>query len=109
MSGIKHDQGKVQAELLSPIAMLEIAKVMSFGAGKYNEENWRQGIAWKRVLGAAMRHLFAYLGGQDKDPETGLSHMAHLGCCAMFILEYEVTHKELDNRHKVYEVQKEKD
>lgn len=107
MSGIKHDQGKVQAELLSPTAMLEIAKVMSFGAGKYGPHNWRGGIAWSRVLGASLRHIFAYLSGEDKDPETGLSHLAHAGCCIMFLLEYETTHKELDDRYK-NEVQEDK-
>jgi hypothetical protein len=73
---------------------------MTFGAKKYGDQNWRGGLAWTRVLGAAMRHLLAFLGGEDKDPETGISHLAHLGACAMMMLEYEVTHKELDNRYK---------
>jgi hypothetical protein len=43
---------------------------------------------------------FAYIGGEDKDPETGLSHIAHAACCLFFILEFEETHKEFDNRFK---------
>jgi hypothetical protein len=98
--GIKYDQGKAPIELLSSVALVEIARVMDFGKQKYSAHNWRNGIAWSRVLGAALRHLLAYLGGEDKDPETGLSHLAHAGCCIMFLLEYEVTHKELDDRYR---------
>jgi len=99
-TGIKHDSEKIQVELLSPTALLEVAKVMTFGAKKYGANNWRNGLAWTRILGAALRHLLAFMGGQDKDPETGLSHVAHLACCAMFLLEYEKTHKTLDDRYK---------
>ena len=99
-AGIKHDQDKVRVELLSPIAMNEIAKVLTFGAKKYADNNWRKGIKWSRVLGASLRHLLAYMGGENKDPESGLSHLSHLGCCVMFLLEYEVTHTELDDRYK---------
>ena len=99
--GVKHDQGKVQVELLSPVAMNKIGDVLTFGAKKYASHNWRKGMAWSRLLGAAMRHIFAYLGGQDKDPESGLSHLAHAGCCIMFLLEFEETHRHLDDRYKI--------
>jgi len=97
---IKNDSGKVRMELLSPIALTEIAKVLTFGSIKYEAHNWRKGFAWSRLLGAALRHLFAFIGGEDKDPETGLSHLSHLGACVMFLLEHEVTHKHLDDRYK---------
>lgn len=98
--GVKHDQEKPDMSLLSSSAILKVAEVMTFGKKKYGSHNWRNGIAWSRVLAAALRHLFAFLSGEDKDPETGLSHMAHLGCCVMFLLEYEDTHKNLDDRYK---------
>jgi hypothetical protein len=97
---IKHDTQKVRLDLLSPIAITEIGKVLTFGAEKYADHNWRNGFKWSRLLGAALRHLMAFMGGQDKDPETNLSHLAHAGCCIMFLLEHEVTHKELDDRYK---------
>jgi len=100
-SGTKHDQHKIRMELLSPIALEKIAQVLTFGAQKYADHNWRKGIKWSRVLGAALRHLFAWARGEDKDPETGLSHLAHAGCCIMFLLEYELTHKNLDDRFVV--------
>lgn len=99
-TGKKNDSEKIRMELLSTTALLEIAKVATFGAKKYAPDNWRGGLAWRRVLGAAFRHLSAFNDGEDKDPETGLSHLAHLGCCVMFLLEYEKTHKDLDDRYK---------
>lgn len=98
--GLKYDDKKPPMDLLSPKAMTEIAKVMGFGAVKYNKNNWKAGIEWSRIIGAALRHIEAFNDGQDKDPETGLSHIAHASCCLMFLLEYEQTHPELDDRYK---------
>lgn len=106
VEAIKNDSEKVRLELLSPIALTEIAKVLTFGAKKYADHNWRKGFKWSRLLGAALRHLLAFIGGQDKDPETGLSHLAHLGACIMFLLEHEVTHTSLDDRYKSDETPK---
>lgn len=86
---VKADGNKVRLELLPVGPMLAIAEVLTFGAKKYAEHNWRKGFKWTRLIGAAMRHLFAYARGEDKDPETGLSHLAHLGCCVVFLLEHE--------------------
>jgi hypothetical protein len=99
-TGVKHDQEKPDMSLLSSIALVEVAKVMTFGKTKYSAHNWRGGFKWSRVLSAAMRHLVAYIGGEDKDPETGLSHLAHCACCVLFLLEFEKTKPELDDRYK---------
>ncbi len=99
-TGIKHDQGKPDMSLLSNTALLKVAEVMSFGKNKYAAHNWRGGFAWSRLLAAAARHLYAFIGGEDKDPESGLSHLAHCACCLMFLLEFEDTKKELDDRYK---------
>lgn len=97
---LKNDTGKPRLELLSPIALTEIAKVMNFGSIKYADHNWRNGFQWSRLLGAALRHILAFIGGEDKDPESGQSHLAHAGCCIMFLLEHEATHRDKDDRYK---------
>ncbi len=99
-TGVKHDDGKPDMSLLSGIALLKIAQVMSFGKKKYSAHNWRGGFVWSRPLAASLRHIFAYLGGEDKDSETGVSHLAHACCCLFFVLEFEETHKNLDDRYK---------
>ncbi len=98
--GTKLDKDKVQLELLSPIALTEIGKVLTFGAKKYASWNWAKGIKYTRVLGAIMRHLLAYMGGEDKDPESGLSHIAHLMTNCMFLLHFEKIRPDLDDREK---------
>lgn len=86
--------------LLSSIAVYKIAEVMTYGKKKYTAHNWRGGIAYSRLIAAAFRHLFAYLGGENTDPESGLSHLAHAVCCLMMLLEQEVTRPEMDDRYK---------
>ena len=85
-------------ELISPIALFALARVLRFGAKKYADRNWEKGFAWSRAVGAIMRHTAAYLGGETLDPETGESHMAHVMCEAMFLVEFEQTHPEKDDR-----------
>ncbi len=84
--GIKFDQDKIRMDLLCPYAMEELSKVLTFGSRKYAPWNWAKGITTSRLVAAALRHTFAYMRGEDKDPETGLHHMAHAMCCAMFII-----------------------
>ena len=71
-------------------ALEEINKVLEFGATKYSANNWQEGTGFKysRVLNSLLRHVFAFMRGEDKDPESGLSHMAHAGCNVLFILYY---------------------
>ncbi|NBT07022.1 MAG: hypothetical protein EBS54_10085, partial [Betaproteobacteria bacterium] len=86
-NALKFDSDKLPVNLLSSEALLQTAAVMKFGADKYSEHNWRSGFAWSRPLAAAMRHIMAFNDGEDKDPESGLSHLAHAACCIMFLLE----------------------
>ena len=97
---VKFDENKLPLHLLSTEALMQTAAVLKFGADKYAAHNWRGGFAWSRPLAAAMRHILAYNAGEDKDPESGLSHLAHAACCIMFLLEFEKTHPELDDRYK---------
>jgi len=99
--GTKFDFGKPPLDLISVEAQIQEAMVLDFGRKKYDAHNWRKGMSWSRVIGAALRHISAFNRGEDKDPETGLSHLAHARCCISFLLEYEVTHREFDDRYKV--------
>jgi len=97
--GVKHDADKPRMDLLDAYAIEQLSHVLTFGAKKYDAHNWRKGIAKGRLIAAALRHLFAYLRGEDKDPETGLSHAAHAMCCCMFLIGLE--HRaDLDDRWK---------
>ena len=99
-TALKFDTDKLPLNLLSTEAMNQTAAVLKFGAIKYAEHNWRKGFQWSRPLAAAMRHITAFNDGEDTDPESGLSHLAHAACCIMFLLEFQKTHPELDDRYK---------
>ncbi len=94
----KHDGGKPRTDLLDTYALLEVAKVLEFGARKYAPWNWAKGIEFSRLQGATLRHLLAFQGGEDIDPESGLPHLAHAMCCLMFLLSMTQRHPELDDR-----------
>lgn len=98
--GRKDDSDKPRMELLSNIAARGTAEVLTRGAKKYGDHNWRRGIAWSRLLGACMRHLMAFTDGEDLDGETGLPHLDHLACEVQFLQEEFRTRKDLDDRWK---------
>lgn len=100
VEGIKADTGKAPMDLLSPAALLEVAKVLEFGKNKYAAWNWSKGLAYTRILSAILRHIFSYMMGEDKDPESGLSHIAHAMCNCMFLLHFEKFRPDLDDREK---------
>lgn len=87
--GTKFDGGKVRMDLLPPELLTATATVLTFGAEKYEARNWEKGMSWGRVFGALMRHMWAWWSGQDKDEETGYSHLWHAACCLSFLIAYE--------------------
>lgn len=99
--GTKNDQGKTRLELLPTAPLSMIAEVLDFGTKKYAAHNWRKGFDQSRLIGAALRHIMAYNEGEDLDPESGLSHMAHAGCCVLFLLEQIARNTGKDDRFKV--------
>src|SRR5579863_5356378 len=62
--GVKYDAGKVRMDLLDSYALSQLAAVLTMGANKYGDHNWRGGIRYSRVFGAALRHLFAWQAGE---------------------------------------------
>lgn len=98
--GIKHDAGKPRMDLLDSEAMEGLASVLTFGANKYSPDNWRGGMPYRRLVAACFRHLFAFLKGEDNDPESGLPHVDHAACCLMFLSWMIRNRKDLDDRYK---------
>lgn len=87
--GRKFDTDKLPWHLLPADAIEEIVKVLQFGATKYGDRNWEAGMSWHRPFAALMRHMWAWWRREEADPETGLSHLAHAGCCLLFLLAYD--------------------
>lgn len=92
MDGRKFDQNKPRWGLLPLKPMREIVKVLTFGADKYEEDNWKRvPHAKSRYYDAMLRHITDWKDGEILDPESGYHHLAHAGCCLLFILYFEIT------------------
>lgn len=88
-SAIKYDQDKPKVHLLEPTFLLGLAEVMTYGAIKYGEDNWKGGLDVTRMYSAAMRHLLAYRSGEQLD-ESGYSHVLHAAANLMMLHYYSV-------------------
>ena len=101
---VKLDDGKADWSLLPVDSVEEILKVLEFGKNKYAAHNWCKGngFLWTRPLNACLRHLFAWARGEDKDPESGISHLAHAGCNILFLLHFTLNKQRYnqDDRYK---------
>lgn len=107
-TGSKNDSGKPRMELIPAEFTIEVAKALTFGANKYADDNFRKGISYKRLLGAAKRHIEQELAGIETDNESGLSHLAHAGA-SLAMYSFMKTHRpDLDDRYKYTEEQKKK-
>jgi len=73
--GIKHDTGKARYDLFPWDLMEGVVAVYTHGAAEYDDNNWRKGFAWGRIIGAVFRHLVAWINGTDLDLKTGLHNL----------------------------------
>ena len=88
--GRKDDQDKNRLDLIEPQFIEGVGEVLTFGADKYEPNNWQNvDDAENRYYAAAMRHLLAWRKGEIKDPESGLSHLKHVATNIMFLLHFE--------------------
>ena len=83
-----YDGGKLRYDLLPADALEELVRVYTTGAEKYAERNWEKGMAWCRAFGSLMRHAWAWMRGEDLDPETGIHHMAHAAFRCLQLVSY---------------------
>lgn len=86
VEGTKHDAGKPDLSLLPRCFLDEVARAMQYGQGKYGRYNYLGGFKVHRLIASAARHLFAYAGGEDLDPESGVSHLGHLGANVLMMI-----------------------
>lgn len=79
-------------------ALRERAKVYAMGAQKYERGNYRKGYPMSLSFSALMRHIVAWQSGEDLDPESGLSHLAHAGWHIDTLMMLLWDHPEFDDR-----------
>lgn len=101
--GTKHDKSKAPMSLIPQSALYEVAEVFGFGAKKYGPHNWRGGLEWSRLSDALLRHVNAWIDGEELDPESGKSHLAHAACNLLMLLESQQKQLGEDDRYKSHE------
>lgn len=105
---LRYNTGKSQWSLVDFESLKDMVEVLEFGANKYEAHNWKKGHYTTKLCESLMRHLFAFLGGEDVDPESGCSHIGHIQCNAMFLAHSMKHHSHLDDRYKENNNQKNK-
>ena len=94
-AGRKNDQGKNRLDLIEPEFIEGIGEVLTFGATKYEPNNWQNvEDAEDRYYAAALRHLMAWRRGEVVDEESGLSHLKHAATNLMFLLHFEASQED---------------
>ena len=86
-----------------PVSLnIAVAEVLKEGAKKYAPNNWRKGMSWQAVLGCALRHLMKWASPwhSDFDDETNLNHLWHVATNIAFLIEYEKSCPDKDDRYK---------
>ena len=96
----RNNAGKTEWCLMPFEAVEQITRILSFGARKYAPDNWKLGNPWTDTYNSLCRHLFKWREGEDRDPETGELHMAHIGCNVVFLLMYQLKGWGSDDRKK---------
>lgn len=81
---LRYNQGKRKWSLVDFKSLEPMVEVLEFGANKYSPDNWKKGLDNKEMLESLARHLFALMNGEVNDPESGLPHIGHIQCNAMF-------------------------
>ena len=89
--GVKNDAEKAPWDLLPWRALSAVVGVLEHGRRKYSAWNW-VGVprARERYFAALQRHMTAWWGGETLDPDSHLRHLAHAGCCVLFLLALEL-------------------
>ena len=87
--GLRYNTQKRQWSLVDFAALTQMVQVLEFGARKYDVDNWRKGLSYRQCMESCLRHLIAFLEGEDIDPESGLNHLGHAMCNIMFLMSFE--------------------
>lgn len=79
---------KPSTRAIPSTAIFHLGAAMADGERKYGRFNWREKTVTVSVYTEAMlRHLFAYIDGENHAPDSGCTHLGHLMACAAILLD----------------------
>lgn len=95
---------KLKHQLVPAAAMNAIARGLEEGAKKYGPYNWRdQPVELMTYVGATLRHLFAWIEGEEIDPDSkaGKHHLDGAIADLAIIIDAIKADTFIDNRPRV--------
>jgi hypothetical protein len=93
-TGLRFNTGKIRWSLVHYKSIEPMVRVLEFGAAKYDDHNWQKGLKPVEILECMQRHLAALMDGETHDKESGLPHIGHILCNAMFHSYFTTVHPE---------------
>lgn len=96
--GQRNNEGKLKWSLVPQSALAPMVRVLEFGAIKYAPNNWKKGLSITEICESLKRHLDSFMEGEENCPESGLSHIGHIQCNALFLSWMKEHKPELDDR-----------
>ena len=81
----RFNEGKPRYSFIDLQSLEPMARVLEFGAQKYSRDNWKKGMPINDIFDSMLRHISAIQNGEMIDPESGLPHIGHIQCNALFL------------------------
>jgi hypothetical protein len=91
---------RARFDLIPANPLWQLAVLYGKGAEKYEIRNWERGYEWSKSFAAMQRHSWQFWNGEDIDEEMGVPHLVCVAWHAFALLEFCLTHPELDDRPK---------
>ncbi len=82
---LRYNQDKVQWSLVDYKSIEPMVRVLEYGCFKYSKDNWKKGMPASQIIESMLRHTYKLLEGELVDPESGIEHVGHIQCNAMFL------------------------
>lgn len=94
----RFDEGKVRHDLVPAWAIEKLAEVYTYGAQKYDDNNWWKGMKWSKVMGPLERHYNKWKRGRIQDDESNCYHLAMVAWNAIALMCYQKNKLGTDDR-----------
>lgn len=90
---------KVPVHLVPPASVIYQAAAMADGARKYGPYNWRKNKVMASIyVDACLRHLYAWLDGEEVAADSGVPHIGHALSCLGILADAKETGNLADDR-----------
>lgn len=100
MQGRKGDSGKLRFDLVAAWFEKAYVEVLTVGAKKYDDDNWKfVPNAKNRYYAALRRHIEDWWGGDKYDKEDNLHHLAHAAANLYFLMHFDREEELKDTKH----------